>query len=574
MGDVSLPILSNFIFFFSFPLIGGIIATKLRLPTLIGYILGGILLGLFLEKQTTSELLAEFANFGIILLLFTVGLEVDLADLKRFGRFVVQGGILQIMLSALLLFIWALLFQFNNFESIFIGFSFALSSTAVVAKIIQERGEENSLIGDLTLGILVLQDLAVIPLIIFFAAFGENQSSTSLISNLLFGLARSGSVLALIYLMGKTFLPLIFDSIAIISRELLNLTTIFLILFLVYVFASFGLSASMAAFIAGVLVGQTAEHYHIFSQIRPLRDIFAILFFVFLGASVNISLIVTNIHLILAFTAILMLLKIIVVLGLLLSFRFHTRTSFSIALYLSQVGEFSFVLLYQGLSRNLISQETYLFAITCVLLTIIATPLLIKNKDYLYYLLKVFIQQNLPRVNNYLKSFVDEESPHIDAFKLKGHVVICGYGRVGQYIGKALKMAQIPFVGVDYNYYVVQKAKASGIKIIYGDPTDIDILDYAQIEYARTLVVAVPEKFSQKTIILNAKKLNSSLQIYSRIHNEADQQQLHDLGAEVVVQPEFEASLTIIRYLLNQFHIPRQKIVTEFRRLKLDHDYS
>lgn len=574
MGEISLPILLDLLFLLIFPLITGLLALKLRLPAIIGYIVGGIILGIILFGKIPEAILSEFASFGIILLLFTVGLEVKIENLKKFGHFVILGGLAQIIITAIAIFFLSLLFNFTFIESLFIGFSFALSSTAVVAKLIQEKGEENSLLGGLIIGILVLQDLAVIPLLILFSSFKEGFTETLFLQNLIWGLSKSVFVLITVFWLGKNFIPLIFDKLADFSRELLNLLTIFIILATIYLFSFVGLSATLAAFIAGVLIGQTTQHYHIFSQIKPLRDLFAILFFVFLGASLKIPLIAAVLPKILVFSLLLILLKFTVVLVIFLVYKFHTRTSFAIAIYLSQVGEFSFIIMNQGFTQKVISYETYLFAIASVLLTIALTPIFISNIDSLYLKIKDLLKTKSPKLARYITRSVDQKIPHIEVLKIKDHVVICGFGRVGRYVGKALQMNEIPFLAIDYDFYIIQKAKEQGINAIYGDSSEMDILDYAEVENARALVCAVPRDKTQEAIIINAKKLNPGIKIYTRVHKEEDQERMKKLGAEVVVQPEFEASLTIIKQILKHLKLPETKIHHEFEQLKKEHDFS
>lgn len=571
MGEISLPVLFNVILFLSFPFVAGFIAIRLKLPPIIGYIVGGLLLGVFLHERLSTEFLSHFAGFGIVFLLFAVGLEMNIENFKRFGRFAAIGGLIQMSITALCITALSLLFKFTFIESLFIGCAFAMSSTAIVAKIIQERGEENSLFGGLAIGVLVFQDLAAIPLIIIASSLGGQGSGLQVFVHLILGIFKAGGVLILMYIVGKKMVPLLFGKMAKASRELLNLFSILFIFVVVYVFSYIGLSASVAAFISGVLIGQTLEHYHIFSQIRPLRDLSAILFFVFLGASIKIGAIIFLLPQILFFSLLLILIKFLIVTVLFLFFKFHSRTSFSLGVALSQVGEFAFIIVTLGRGSSLIREETYYFALTAVLISIVATPLLFAHKDTMYKNLRQFIKKRIPPLFHYISHFVDREPPHIDVLDIKDHIIICGFGRVGSYIGRALSLSDIPYIAIDYNFYTVEHAKKQGINIIYGDPTNIEILDYAECERAMCVVSAVPEKFSQEMIILNAKRLNPKVTIFSRVTREGDQERLKDLGAEVVIQPEFEAALSIIKKILVACNVSRDEIVGRVKRLKIEH---
>ncbi len=571
MGDIAPTVLVQILLFLLFPLIGGYAAFKLKLPSIVGYIAGGILLGFVGKGILSGEFLSQFASVGIIFLLFTVGLEVNLESLKRFGKYTVYGGLLQIAITTVSVFILSFLFQFDLRAALLLGLAFSLSSTAIVSKIIQEKGEESSLTGNLALGILVLQDLAAIPLIILVTAMGTNGGAVEFIKALFLGTFRAAFVLICIYFVGKKVVPFVFSKVTKISRETLNLFTIFFIFVAVYVFSVLGLSAGIAAFIAGVLVGQTLQHYHIFSQIRPLRDLFTVLFFVYLGITVDIGSIIFNLPAILLFTVILTFIKFVVVFFIFTKLKFHTRSSFSLGLLLTQVGEFAFVLLTQTLNSNLIASDTYHFAIATTLFTIALSPLLIQKRNILYTRTKAFIKNRIPDLDSYLSAHFDRDTSHIDVLELSDHVVLCGYGSVGKYIGRALMLSKIPYMAVDYNYYSVEQARRAGVDIIYGDCTDIDILDYAQVDTAAVLICAVPSKSAQENIILNAKTLNKKLLIFTRVNDEDQQQRMKDLGAEVVIQPEFEASLAIVRKIFMSFNIPKEDIAGKIKRLKIEH---
>lgn len=571
MTDISYNLLLSALLFFTFPLVAGYVAVKYRLSPLIGYIAGGVLLNVLLGQILPQSFVTNFSMFGLVLLVFTIGLETNLGTIRRFGRFVLLGGTLQIALSGIVIMILSLFFNFSLVESLFFGFAFALSSTAIVSKIIQENGIENSLLGGLATGVLILQDLAFIPLLIIFSSFGNHPTTIDLLQAIFFNSLKATLVLAIVYYVGLQIVPLIFNRIAKISREILNLLIIVFILASLTLFSFFGLSSLLAAFMAGVLVGQTLEHYHIFSEIRPLRDLLLIVFFVFLGLTVRPGFIVSHFIPIVLFTVAVILIKMVIVLLIYLAFRFHSRTSFSLSVFLFQIGEDAFILIYQGLLLGVIRPDSYYFAITVVLLTLFLTPILIHEKDKAYGVIRTFSKKYIPFLENFIAYRLDRDVPNIDVLPLKNHIVLCGYGRVGRYIGQVLMSANIPFIAVDYNFHVVENAKKQGVTIMYGDPTEIDVLDYAQCDTASILISAVPERFSQEQIIFNARKLNPKIIIFSRVHREADHIRMKDLGVEVVIQPEFEASLSIIRRVLHYKGLSREVIASEIKRLKAEH---
>jgi len=504
-------------------------------------------------------------------LVFTIGLETNFSSIRRFGKFVILGGLAQIIFSGIFILLVSLLFKFTLVESIFFGFAFALSSTAVVSKIIQEKGEEGSLMGGLTMGILIFQDLAFIPLLIILSSFGQNLTPVSLIINILLNALKASVVLIGVYYIGHRFIPFVFNKIARVSREILNLFIIFFIIVALSFFSFFGLSSLLAAFITGVLVGQTLEHYHIFSQIRPLRDLLMVVFFVFLGLTIQPLFVFSHLIPILTFTLLVIFIKITVVLTIFLFFKFHSRTAFSLAISLFQIGEDAFILIYQGFFNKSISTDNYYFGLTVVLLTLISTPFLILKKDEIYFYIRKFIKKHLSFLETFITYRFDREPPNIDVLPLKDHIIICGFGRVGRYIGRALMLANIPYIAIDYNFHTVENAKKEGINIIYGDPTEIDVLDYAECEHASVIVSAVAERFAQEMIIFNSKKLNPHIVIFTRVHRDSDQKRMKDIGVELVVQPEFEASLAIVRRILLWKGIDKDEIAKKIKRLKIEH---
>lgn len=571
MSDLPFTLLLDASIFFLFPFIAGFLAIKYKISPMIGYIISGIFLHILIGDRLPKDFINNFSIIGLVLLIFTIGLETNFQNVKRFGKFVILGGTLQILVSTVLISLLSLTFKFPILESVLFGFAFALSSTAVVAKIIQERGEENSLVGGLAIGVLVFQDIAFIPILIIFSSFGKGDSSVEVLQNVVVNSLKAAVVLGLVYYLGQKIIPLIFNRIAKVSREALNLFIIFFITASLAFFSFFGLSSLLAAFISGVLLGQTLEHYHIFSQIRPLRDLLAIVFFVYLGLILDLSFVISHLIPILTFSLLIIIIKMAVVLVIYLLFRFHSRTAFSLAIFLFQIGEDAFILVFQGLSRGVVSAETFNFSLSAVLTTLLITPLLINKKDTIYVTIRRGIKKYLPFLERYIKYTFDRESPNIDVMPLKDHVIICGYGRVGSYIGRALMLANIPFVAIDYNFHKVERAKKEGVNIIYGDPTEIDVLDFAECDEANVLISAVPESFSQEMIVFNAKKLNPSLTIFTRVHQEVQQKRMKDLGVEIVVQPEFEASLSIIRRILYRRGFDREEIARRVKRLKIEH---
>lgn len=571
MTDISLSVLFNFFSFILIPFIFAYIFQKFKISLIVGYILGGLVLGNIFPNISTNEAIRNFAYFGIVLLLFTVGLEINFSHLINLKKYIVVGATLQLLLSVIFISILSLFFNFSLIESFLIGIALSSSSTTLVAKIIQDRGEEHSFVGEIALGILMFQDIAFIPYMTIFASITSRTLSFFPLSlNIIESLIKSTVIIALLWYLGREVIPQIFDRVARVSRELLNLFVIVFIFFVAYLSLLLKIPILIGVFIAGVLVGQTFEHFHIFTQVRPLRDLLAVIFFVFIGTNVKLSLIVNFLSQIILFTLMAVIIKAAIVLFIFLFFRFHSKTAFNLALYLFQIDEDAFILFSIAYANKIISESTYLFLITSVLLTLVFTPILIENKEKIYNLVRTFFRKFLPMVEKFIRYRIDRDLSPIDVLPIKNHIIICGYGRVGRLIGRSLLLANIPFVAIDYNFQTVEKARKEGVNIIYGDPTDKDILDYAQIEEARILILALPLRLYQEAIILSAKKINPNIFIISRVHKEEDRRRMKDLGVNVTILPEFEASLSVIKKIYLWQKLPKEEIISKIRRIQME----
>ena len=575
MTEVPSTLLFNFFFFLLIPFIFGYFAKNIKINPVVGYLLGGLVLGNIFKGIISQEILSNFAYFGIVLLLFTVGLEINFDQILRLKKFIIIGGILQILLSIFFIFLISFLFKFSFIASFLIGIALSSSSTALVAKIIQDRGEESTLVGEIALGIIMFQDLAFIPFLIIFNSIKANSTSfLIIIKDVILAVLSASLIILLLFYFGQKIVPFIFDKIARTSRELLNLFIILFIFFVTYLSTILHIPILIGVFTAGILVSQTLEHYHIFSQIRPFRDLLSVIFFVFIGLNIKFDLIIPFLPKIFIFTFLVVLIKALIVLLLFIFFRFHSKTAFSLSLFLFQIDEDAFILMLTGFNNKIINYQEFVFINFSILLTLILTPILIKNRETIYSWLRQSIKKFFPFLEDFIRYQIDRDLSPIDVLGLKNHVVICGYGRVGGVVGQMLTMMNIPFIAIDYNFQTVEKARKQGINIIYGDPTDIEILDYAEVDNASILISAVPEKFAQETIILNARKLNPKIFIICRVHQKIDSNHLKNFGVDLIVRPEFEASLSILRKVFLAFKIPKEKILAAIKKLKLDYGIS
>ena len=572
MDEVNISLVFNLLIFFLFPFIFGVIFKKINLSPLVGYILGGLLLGNLSTQILAKEQINNFAYFGIVLLLFTIGLEINFNRLLSFKKIIILAGTLQLLLSVFFSMIVALLFNFSLLQSFLIGIALSSSSTSLVAKMIEERGEENSFLGEIALGILMFQDFAFIPYMIIFNSltFG-NFSFFNFIFHLLKSLILSSLIIAVLWYLGDKITPRVFDKIAKLSRELLNLFIIVFIFFISLICLWLKIPILVGAFIAGILVAQSLEHYHVFSQIRSLRDILAVVFFVYIGLNIKVASVIEFLPSVFLFTFLIVLVKAVTVVLIFLFMRFHSKISFSLALFLFQIDEDAFILSSVAYLQKIFSYQEYLFIITSVLISLIITPFLINKRDDIYQKIRFFIKKHLPFLEYFIKYRIDSDVSPIDVLPLRKHIVLCGYGRVGRLIGQSLLLANIPFIAIDYDLRKVIKGQREGVNIIYGDPTDFDILDYAQIDEAMALIIAIPYLKDQEKVIINARKLNPNIYIIARVHNEENKKRIKSLGVQATIQPEFEAALSIIKRIYLMWQIPKEEIRNKVWQLQINY---
>lgn len=573
MSDIPAQMFLNFFLYLFVPFTIAFFFKMKKLSPIIGYMIGGIIIANLFSGFLTPAVITQFAYFGIILLLFTIGLETQFDRLLTIKKFIVLGGVLQLTISALAISFLSILFGFNLVQAFLIGIAFSSSSTTIVAKIVQDRGEEGSFLGELVTGILVFQDIAFIPFAIIFVSLSSQTVSFIDVSmKIALDVIVSSVLLAIVYYGGRLLVPTVFNRIARVSRELLNLFIIIFIFLVAYLSTLVQIPIFVTIFIAGILIAQTQEHFHIFSQIRPLRDILAIIFFIYIGTTLQLSLIVPVLPKVLAFSFTVIVLKMFIVLVIFLLFRFTSRLSFYLSLFLFQIDEDAFILMSLARGNRIFTDQQYLFILTAVLISLIMTPVLVMNKESIYMTVRNFFKKFLPFIHTFINQRIDYNQTPIDVLDIKDHAIICGYGRVGSYVGRALMLANLPFIAVDYNFHTVERAKKEGINIIYGDPTDSAILDYAEIEHAVVLILAVPDRYSQEAIILHAKRLNPRIVVISRVHKKIDHKRMKDLGADVIVQPEFEASLSIIKKIFFLKKLSRDEIIKRLHYFKLEQE--
>lgn len=573
MQPYSFSLITTFLLVFAAAIGGGTIARALGQPTILGYIASGVLLGNLAYGIIDHATIGLIAEVGVTLLLFTLGVEFSFLRLKKVLRSVLFPAILQILLSLIAFLMLSLGLGVSVLPSLFMAAAFSLSSTAVVVKILSERGELETAPGEVAIGWLVVQDIAVIPIMMVLSTIvsvvqkpdmGVGAATLSLVGSVLVAALTIGIVLIL----GKQGIPRLLKAAASVgSREILLLTTVAVVFLSSVIFYATGLSAALGAFIAGLIIAETSQNHAIFAEVRPLRDLFAVVFFVTLGMTVPIPVVLAFLPTILMLLVAVILVKWLLVYGLLRFVGYHQKTAFLAGLALTQVSEFGFVIAGVGTRLGALPSDQYtvLMAVTFGAL-LVSTPILASGQG-VYYWFARGVGKAFPK----LLPERDADSASPEQYPIEHHIVICGYGRVGKYVGRALEMAGIPFLVVDYNHQTVKQLRERGIHVLYGDPADKDVLDYAQVDLARAVVIAIPDRHTQELIIGHAQTLNRRIKIICRSHHEEDQARLKSLGVTTIIQPEFEAAVTIVERLLPEFGVSPDDVSGKISRLKIEH---
>ena len=525
--------------------LGGYVANRLRQPVLLGYLVSGLLVGpKGLGLLTNISEIKSLAEIGIVLLLFDLGIEFSLKEIKRFKDLILKGSFLQIGLTiALVAFIAIILGWVREpSQGIFLGAVLSLSSTAVVIKTLMERGETNTSHGQVMRAMLIAQDLSVGLMLAVLPALKSPED---------IGLALLGAVLkALVFLAfaavaGRWLVPPLIKNIARTeSSELFLLTVIALCLGVALISDRFGISIELGAFIAGLMISEIDYADQALAKLLPLRDTFASLFFASIGMLIAPEIIIQNFGTILGLVALAMLGKAAIIFPIVIKFGYSFKTAFTVSFGLNQIGEFSFVLAGLGLELGFIGEERYLLLLGTIAISLVLTPVWMRWSPRLADELA-----KLPFLANYLRQFRESKALSVPE-TIRNHVVVAGYGRVGQVIVNILQNQGHNVLVMENSEAAIQELRQREIPYIFGDAHSELVLENAHLEKAKALAIALPDPASTRLLLKRALEFAPELDIVARSHKNSEIDLLTQLGAREVVQPEFEAALEIGAHLL------------------------
>ncbi|NET58545.1 MAG: sodium:calcium exchanger, partial [Symploca sp. SIO2E6] len=548
----------------------------LRQPVLLGYLASGLIVGPFgLELLREQEQIKALAEIGVAFLLFALGVEFSLAELKRVKDIAIKGSLLQIGLTIALVALLATLMGEKPTQGIFLGAILSLSSTAVVLKTLTERGEVNTLHGQVMLAILIAQDLALGLMLAMLPALNQPEN---IASALFAALLKVLLFLSAAFAVGKWLVPPAIKHIAATENsELFLLSVIALCLGVALITARLGLSIEMGAFVAGLMIAEIDYADQALAKILPLRDTFASLFFASIGMLIDPGVLLENFGLILGLVILVMLGKATIILPIVLKFGYSFKTAVVTSLGLNQIGEFSFVLALVGLEMGFLAEEEYLLLLGTTAITLVLTPVALRFSPRLAEKLA-----NLPLLANYLRQFRDTKALSIPE-TIRNHVVVAGYGRVGQVIVKILRNQGHPVLVIENSEAGIKQLQLEQIPYIFGDADSELVLEKAYLEKAKALAIALPDPTSTRLLLKRALKLAPELDVVARSHSNREIDVLTQLGAQEVVQPEFEAALEIgshvlttlgesqwiIQSVINTIHTERYQSILPERSISL-----
>jgi monovalent cation:H+ antiporter-2, CPA2 family len=538
-------------------LLGGIVAQRLGQPLILGYIVAGIVVGPYTGGYTVSDVhdIELLAEIGVALLLFALGIEFSFKELQPVRRIALIGTPLQIVLTIFLGMGIGRLLGWDWFQSLWLGALISLSSTMITLKTLMGSGRLGTLSSRIMIGMLIVQDLAVVPMMIILPELADIGSGLVAVGG---AVLRAAIFLAAMVILGTRLMPRLMIYVARWnSRELFLLTVTALGLGIGYATYLAGLSFAFGAFVAGLVLSESDFSHQALSDILPLRDLFSLLFFVSVGMLFDISFFLDNLSIVLLVVLAVGAGKSVIFAALTRVFGYGNIAPLAVGLGLFQVGEFSFVLARVGLTREVITADLYALAFSVAIVTMLLTPLAAHAVEPLYRLRRRWFQaEPLSSVN------LPQEG-------LAGHVVIAGFGRVGQFVASVLHRLAQKFVIIELDQRRMERAKEAGYPVIYGDASQETVLEAAQLAAARLVLVTVPAVEVTQAVVDTVRRLCPALHVVARAEGLDQLRMLHELGIYEVVQPESEAGLEIARQALLHLDIAApeiQRFVDSVRR--------
>lgn len=545
--------------------LGGIVARRLGMPTIVGYLVAGIAIGPFTPGFVGDVgAILELAEIGVVFLMFGVGLHFSLRDLWVVRDIALPGAVIQMAVATALGVGLTQLWGWTLQASLILGLSISIASTVVLLRGLEDNGLLNTIHGRVAVGWLIVEDIATVIILVVLRAFGEGQSSP--LETGVLTLAKAAVFVVLMLLVGARFVPWLFARMAFTeSRELFILTVIVVALGTAYAAAEFfGVSLALGAFLAGVTISESTTSYQVGADALPFREVFSILFFVSVGMLVNPLYLIMNAGQVLAVTGLIVLAKPLIAAGIGFALPYPARTALVVGAGLSQIGEFSFLLGTAAVSLKMLDAEQYSLILAGAVLSIVVNPLMFRAIAP--------IERRLKQKPT-LWARLDRHGPaaSLPGEQLTNHVVLVGYGRVGHHVVDVLKYMDIPCLAVDAQATRIAELDRIGVATLFGDAANSEILKHAGLEHARALVVTVPDEATAEVVVATAHKIAPKLPVIARAGTQGGVVRLAELGVQDVIHPELEGGLEIVRHTLLRLGLPPLQVQKYTDIVRRDH---
>ena len=535
---------------------------RLRQPAIVGFLASGVLMGphglSLIADVHQVELLAEI---GVVLLLFTIGLEFSISKLNQMRQLVLGGGSLQVLGTILLIGGGAWLLGLPPAQAVFFGFLLALSSTAIVLKILMDRGEIDSPQGRFAVGILIFQDLCVVPLMLLTPVLSGKEATSAVAILLVLG--KVALTVTLIFSLSRLVVPrLLFEVVKMRSPEVFIISIILICLGTAWATSQIGLSLALGAFLAGMVIAESEYSHQVLTNILPLRDGFISLFFISVGMLMDVRTLLNHPLEVAGTLSAILIVKTVVVVGSVLVLGYPLRVAVLVGCALAQVGEFSFVLSRVGWEWGLITPQLNQYFLSASVISLLLTPFAIHISPKLAGGIGRlrWVERWFPG-----RKFEELKPEQVD---IRDHVIIVGYGPGGRNLSRVLKAIEVPYCILELNGETVRRMRRNGEPIYYGDAASPEVLKHLVIHHARALVVAVSDPASIRRAVRVARDLNPRLYIIVRTRYMAEIDELYRLGADEVISEEFETSIELFARVLRRYHIPRTVIGEQIEKIR------
>jgi len=561
---MELSVLKDIVIIFALSSLVNYLFTKIKVPTIIGYMLTGVIVGPklmgIIKAPNEIDLMAEI---GVVLLLFMIGMEFSLNHLFKIRRRVFLGGFLQLSLTTLVTTFLAHAYDLNWKASLFIGFLIALSSTAVVLKILQDRSEITSNYGRTVLGILIFQDVVLVPLMLFTPFLGGGEIDYSGQLSLL--AIKSVVIIGCLYVGNRWLMPKLLHHIALTRNQELFMMIVLLICLAVALMTSqMGMPLAFGAFLAGLMISESEYSHNAFGNLITFRDTFTSFFFVSIGMLLDLGFVAAHFTLILGTVIAVIFIKYII--GAFTAFLLgHTfRGTVLVGIALSQVGEFSFILAKLGKDYSILDNYFYQIFLAVAIFSMSITPFLIMLGSKITNLL---LRLPIPKV------MIDGLFPlkQVEIPDLQNHLVLIGKDSRALNLGRMAKFNNLPYVSIIFDPEIARRRQEMGETVVYGDAFNLPILQKAHVDLAHVVVISIGKLDVLKVIIGKIRQLNNHCSIVVRTQHIENIEALYKIGATQVIPEEFETSIDLFERVMANFLLPRKEIDSVIDRIRSDH---